>query len=93
MQNVHVMRPDVRAEYERLGRPLDGDDAFHTRLERFFTELRDPLRAVYALRWAFSRVSGAAPSIVAAATSSPWVSATNTATGPEACSTTWSTIA
>ena len=41
------MRPDVRAEYERLGRPLGGDDAFHTRLERFFTELRDPLRAVY----------------------------------------------
>jgi amylosucrase len=46
-QNVHVMRPDVRAEYERLGRPLDGDAAFHTRLARFFTELRDPLRAVY----------------------------------------------
>ena len=47
MQNVHVMRPDVRAEYERLGRPLDADDAFHTRLARFFTELRDPLVAVY----------------------------------------------
>jgi amylosucrase len=47
VQNVHVMRPDVRAEYERLGRPLDGDDAFHIRLARFFTELRDPLRALY----------------------------------------------
>jgi amylosucrase len=47
VQNVHVMRPDVRAEYERLGRPLDADDAFHTRLARFFTELRDPLVAVY----------------------------------------------
>src|ERR671911_405863 len=41
------MRPDVRAEYERLGRPLDGDAAFHIRLARFFTELRDPLVAVY----------------------------------------------
>ena len=47
VQNVHVMRPDVRAEYERLGRPLAADDAFHTRLVRFFTELRDPLAAVY----------------------------------------------
>ena len=47
VQNVHVMRPDVRAEYERLGRPLESDDAFHTRLARFFTELRDPLVAVY----------------------------------------------
>jgi amylosucrase len=41
------MRPDVRAEYERLGRPLAGDAAFHNRLARFFTELRDPLEAVY----------------------------------------------
>src|SRR5215210_4630561 len=47
VQNVHVMRPDVRAEYERLGRPLDGDDAFHIRLARVFTELRDPLRTLY----------------------------------------------
>jgi amylosucrase len=47
VQNVHVMRPDVRAEYERLGRPLDGDDAFHIRLARFFTELRDPLGTLY----------------------------------------------
>jgi amylosucrase len=47
VQNVHVMRPDVRAEYERLGRPLEADEAFHTRLARFFTELRDPLRALY----------------------------------------------
>jgi len=41
------MRPDVRAEYERLGCPLQGDEAFHRRLARFFTELRDPLAAVY----------------------------------------------
>jgi len=47
VQNVHVMRPEVRADYERLGRGLDGDAAFHTRLARFFTELRDPLAAVY----------------------------------------------
>ena len=47
MQNVHVMRPEVRAEYERLGQPLGGEDAFQTRLARFFTELRDPLAAVY----------------------------------------------
>src|SRR5215208_6984696 len=47
VQNVHVMRPDVRAEYERLAGDLSGDVAFHTRLARFFTELRDPLRAVY----------------------------------------------
>ena len=47
MQNVHAMRPDVRAEYERaLGR-VAGDDAFAVRFERFFTELHDPLAAVY----------------------------------------------
>jgi amylosucrase len=41
------MRPDVRAAYERaLGR-IAGDTAFATRLERFFTELRDPLVTVY----------------------------------------------
>jgi amylosucrase len=47
VQNVHVMRPEVRADYERLGRPLDAGEAFHTRLARFFTELRDPLHEVY----------------------------------------------
>ncbi len=47
MQNLHVMRPDVRAEYERLAGELEGDAAFHNRLARFFTELRDPLREVY----------------------------------------------
>ena len=41
------MRPDVRAEYERLAGGLEGDVAFHNRLARFFTELRDPLCAVY----------------------------------------------
>jgi len=49
--------------------------------------------AVYALRWALSRVSGAAPSIVAAATTSPWASATKTETGLGASETTWLTIA
>ncbi len=47
MQNVNAMRPEVRAEYESaLGR-VAGDGAFGRRLERFFTELRDPLVAVY----------------------------------------------
>ena len=47
MQNVHAMRPDVRADYERALDVVDGDAAFATRFERFFTELRDPLVAVY----------------------------------------------
>src|SRR3954468_219897 len=47
MQNVHVMRPDVRAEFERACAHADGDAAFGLRLERFFTELRDPLYTVY----------------------------------------------
>ncbi len=47
VQNVHAMRPEVRAEYERARARLGGDAAFAVRLERFFTELRDPLVAVY----------------------------------------------
>jgi amylosucrase len=47
MQNVHAMRPEVRADYERALPHVRGDDAFATRFERFFTELRDPLVAVY----------------------------------------------
>src|SRR5262245_4397386 len=47
MQNVHAMRPEVRADYERALRDLDGDEPFLTRFERFFTELRDPLVALY----------------------------------------------
>ena len=47
MQNVHAMRPDVRADYERALTQVDGDDAFRARLERFFTELRDPLVGLY----------------------------------------------
>jgi amylosucrase len=42
------MRPEVRAEYERALAGVRGDTAFHLRLERFFTELRDPLHALYA---------------------------------------------
>jgi amylosucrase len=41
------MRPEVRAEYHRALGVLAGDTAFAIRLERFFTELRDPLVAVY----------------------------------------------
>ncbi len=47
MQNVHVMRPEIRAEYERALGDVEGDVAFHLRLERFFTELRDPLHGLY----------------------------------------------
>src|ERR671926_1944594 len=41
------MRPEVRTEYARVRARLDGDATFLTRLERFFTELRDPLVALY----------------------------------------------
>ncbi len=47
MQNVHAMRPEVRARHAQALRRIDGDDAFLLRLERFFTELHDPLHAVY----------------------------------------------
>jgi amylosucrase len=47
VQNVHAMRPQVREEYERAAARLGGDAAFRNRLERFFTELRDPLLAIY----------------------------------------------
>lgn len=47
MQNVYAMRPEVRAEYAEVRARLAGDPAFLTRLERFFTELRDPLVALY----------------------------------------------
>src|SRR3954464_8009634 len=47
MQNVHAMRPEVRTDYERALPHVSGDDVFATRFERFFTELRDPLVALY----------------------------------------------
>src|SRR4029079_13636926 len=47
VQNVHAMRPEVRAEYERLRGRIDGDAAFGVRFDRSFTELRDPLFALY----------------------------------------------
>jgi amylosucrase len=46
-QNVFAMRPEVRAEYADVRARLVGDAEFMTRLERFFTELRDPLVALY----------------------------------------------
>ena len=46
-QNVFAMRPEVRAEYAEVRARLEGDAEFLTRLERFFTELRDPLAALY----------------------------------------------
>jgi amylosucrase len=47
VQNVYAMRPEVRAEYAAVRARLDGEPTFLTRLERFFTELRDPLVALY----------------------------------------------
>ena len=47
MQNVHAMRAEVRADYEAALAVVAGDDAFAVRFERFFTELRDPLVALY----------------------------------------------
>ena len=47
MQNVHAMRPEVRARHAQARMRIDGDGAFLLRLERFFTELHDPLHAVY----------------------------------------------
>ena len=47
MHNVYAMRPEVRAEFAEVRARLDGDPAFLSRLERFFTELRDPLVALY----------------------------------------------
>jgi amylosucrase len=47
VQNVHAMREEVRAEYDAALSIAQGDDAFAVRFERFFTELRDPLVALY----------------------------------------------
>ena len=47
MQNVHAMREQVRADYQAALGVVEGDDAFAVRFERFFTELRDPLFALY----------------------------------------------
>src|SRR6478609_5238070 len=41
------MRPEVRARHAHALTRIHGDDAFLRRFERFFTELHDPLHAVY----------------------------------------------
>src|SRR5829696_625999 len=41
------MRPEVRDEYAAVAARLTGDTAFMTRLERYYTGLRDPLVALY----------------------------------------------
>src|SRR3954454_7058723 len=41
------MREEVRADYEAALGTVSGDDAFAVRFERWFTELRDPLVALY----------------------------------------------
>jgi amylosucrase len=47
VQNVHAMRPEVRARHAHALTRIRGDDAFLRRFERFFTELHDPLHVVY----------------------------------------------
>jgi amylosucrase len=47
VQNVHAMRAEVRADYEAALGVVEGDASFAVRFERFFTELRDPLVALY----------------------------------------------
>jgi amylosucrase len=47
VHNVYAMRPEVRAEFACLRAQVGADAPFLTRLERFFTELRDPLVALY----------------------------------------------
>ena len=47
VHNVWVMRPEVRADYERAAALVSGDDFFANRLERHITELRDPLARLY----------------------------------------------
>src|SRR3954453_23534445 len=62
------MRAGVRADYEAALRVVgSGDDAFAVRFERFFTELRDPLMALYgddpAFADAWRRLLGAVAGI------------------------------
>ncbi len=47
VQNVGAMRPEVRDDYVAVLARIGGDAPFRTRLERWFTELRDPLVRVY----------------------------------------------
>ena len=47
MQNVHAMRPEVRARHAHALTRIGGDDVFLRRFERYYTELRDPLLALY----------------------------------------------
>jgi amylosucrase len=61
------MRPEVRAEYAEVRARLAGDAAFFTRLERFFTELRDPLVSLYGNDRRFREQFGALLDAMAAA--------------------------
>ena len=47
MQNRHAMPPEARADFERALATVEGDAVFLTRLERYFTDLRDPLVELY----------------------------------------------
>jgi amylosucrase len=61
------MRPEVRADYERALEHVSGDTAFANRFERFFSELRDPLVAVYGEDPRFEREWPALLDAIAAA--------------------------
>jgi amylosucrase len=64
------MRPDIRDAYDRALAEVGGDAAFEIRLERFFTELREPLAHLYGgdhrLGAAWSRVLRALEATAAA---------------------------
>jgi amylosucrase len=60
------MRPEVRADYEAALRRVRGDTAFQTRFERFYTELRDPLVALYGDRFPWDELLGAIAAAAAA---------------------------
>jgi amylosucrase len=47
VQNVHAMRPEVRSDHDAVRQRLAPAPPFATRLERFFTELHEPLFALY----------------------------------------------
>src|SRR3954463_4241703 len=60
------MRPVVRAECGRARADLGGDAPFAVRLERWFSELRDPLAALYGADERFGRAWSALLRAIAA---------------------------
>ena len=58
VQNVGAMRPEVRDDYVAVLARIGGDAPFRTRLERWFTELRDPLVRVYGEAFPLGELAG-----------------------------------